>query len=167
MFEVYFSLGSNLGDRLENITKALQMMDALIGTEQKISSVYETKAWGNQQQPDFLNLVSKFITNLPPLDILKIIQNIEVELGRKREEHWGCRTLDIDILLVNNKIINLENLIIPHPLMHKRKFVLTPLMEIAPNLKHPVLQESIIYLHSICEDRLNVCIFEKYLKTPK
>lgn len=167
MFNVYFSLGSNLGDRLKNIAQALQALNELVGTEIQTSSIYETKAWGNQLQPDFLNLVTHFSSKLEPLELLKIIQNIELSSGRIRKEHWGSRTLDIDILLIDDKIINYENLIVPHPLMHKRKFVLAPLAEIAHNLKHPILKETIIYLLSICEDELNVCIFGKYLKTPK
>lgn len=144
---VYISLGSNLGDRLEYLRLARRM----IGDNPKIkiiccSKVYESEPWGMESKsPEvswFLNQCFKIETSLPPEDLLVSLQKIEKRLGRKRSRlRYSSRPIDLDILLYGDKTIKLPNLIIPHPRMHLRKFVLVPLLEITPDLAHPVTLE--------------------------
>ena len=156
MFKVYLILGGNLGDRSANLKRAEALIREHIGNVVKSSSIYETEAWGKTDQPSFLNLVLIAETKLAPLKILEKIHKIENLLGRKREEHWGARTIDIDILFYVNEIIDLNNLVIPHPYITKRRFVLAPLLEIIPDFKHPVLKKTIKELYSGCEDNIEV-----------
>lgn len=156
MFQVYLLLGGNLGDRILNLSSALQAIQDRIGEIELKSAVYETKAWGVEKQPDYLNLVVVVKTELKPIEILNKTQKIEQELGRKRLEKWGARTMDIDILFIDNEVLNTERLTIPHPLINVRKFVLLPLLEIAPNFIHPIFKDSIKNLYLKCDDRLLV-----------
>ena len=156
MGKVYLLLGGNLGDRKMLIANAEDELRKQIGDIVLKSSLYETKAWGKEQQPNFLNKALGINTKLNAFEILKIIQNIEVKLGRKRVEHWGSRTMDIDILFYENEIIDTEDLKIPHPLINIRKFVLSPLLEIIPDFIHPGLKKSVKELYLICEDKLEV-----------
>lgn len=156
MFKVYLILGANLGDKKKNLEKAIELIGQRIGEVQKISSTYETAAWGNTNQPDFFNVAVIAETVLEPLQVLEEIHVIEALLGRKREEHWGARTMDIDIAFYEDKIVNLSNLEIPHPYISKRRFVLAPLLEIIPNFEHPVLKKTIQYLYMNCEDDIGV-----------
>ena len=156
MGKVYLLLGGNLGDRKMLIANAEDELRKQIGDIVLKSSLYETKAWGKEQQPNFLNKALGINTKLNAFEILKIIQNIEVKLGRKRVEHWGSRTMDIDILFYENEIIDTEDLKIPHPLINMRKFVLSPLLEIIPDFIHPGLKKSVKELYLICEDKLEV-----------
>jgi len=126
---VFLSLGSNLGDRQENIETAVKALEEL-GEILKKSSVHETKPWGKTDQPDFLNIALKMKTALRPLEFLRKIQAIESELGRIRGEKWGPRTIDIDILLWNDEVIDLPELKVPHPHMTEREFVMRPLCEV-------------------------------------
>ncbi|MEI6602567.1 MAG: 2-amino-4-hydroxy-6-hydroxymethyldihydropteridine diphosphokinase [Clostridia bacterium] len=127
----YLSLGSNKGDREQNISQAILQIAALDQVELIAqSSIYETTPVGFVQQPDFLNCVVKILTTLDPLELLDKLQGIEQQFGRKRLEYWGSRTLDIDILLCGDKIIREPRLKVPHPLMFERGFVLLPLAEI-------------------------------------
>lgn len=141
MHTVYLSLGSNIEDRYNYLMQALE---ALATTQdialKKVSPIYETKAWGNENQADFLNLCCEIATTLSPIALLKVCQAIEHKLQRVRKEHWGPRTIDIDILLYDDKVEKNEILEIPHPYMHERAFVLKPLVDIISTLKHPVLQ---------------------------
>ncbi|MEX2785015.1 2-amino-4-hydroxy-6-hydroxymethyldihydropteridine diphosphokinase [Streptococcus sp. H49] len=135
MTSVYLSLGSNLGERKSYLCHALAALDALPLTQvTDCSSFYETAPWGKTDQPDFLNLCCKLETDLPPQDLLLSCQKIEEDLGRVRHEHWGARTIDIDLLLYGEAAIAQDNLQIPHPYMTERAFVLLPLEEIAPYL---------------------------------
>lgn len=152
MFKVYLILGGNIGDKYNNLQKAMELIGLYIGKVQTTSSIYETEAWGKTDQPNFLNLALIAETELKPLDILAEIHKIESLLGRKREEHWGARTIDIDILFYDDKIINLSNLVIPHPYLSQRRFVLAPLLEIIPDFVHPLLKQTIKILYSNCED---------------
>lgn len=156
MCKVYLLLGGNLGNRENNISLALNYLEKEIGVICKKSSIYETKAWGLRHQPDFLNLAVEMKTDLKPLDILKRTQEIENLLGRRREEKWGARTMDIDILFHNDIIIQTKELTIPHHLIMDRMFVLKPLNEIAPNLIHPILNQTIDQLLKSCLDTLLV-----------
>lgn len=138
MTSVYLSLGSNMGDRQSYLGQAIEALSQLPDTEMKtVSSLYETPAWGNTNQADFLNLACHLETDLEPLALLEWIHQIEADLGRVRHEKWGPRTIDIDILLFGQLEMDSEVLTIPHPFMTERAFVLVPLLEIAPNLIIP------------------------------
>jgi len=156
MFKVFLLLGGNIGDRLAYLQTAVDQLAQKVGKLIQKSSIYETQAWGKTTEPDYLNQVLLLETNLAPQDILNEILKIELELGRKREEKWGSRTMDIDILFYDNEIINEAALIIPHPELHKRRFTLEPLSEIAPELVHPLLNKSILQLKNNLEDCLVV-----------
>jgi len=156
MFEVFLLLGGNIGDRLLYLQTAVDQLEQKVGKLIKKSSVYETQAWGKTTEPDYLNQVILLETNLAPRDVLKAILEIELALGRKREEKWGSRTMDIDILFYDNDIINEAGLVIPHSELHKRRFTLEPLSEIAPEFVHPLLNKSISQLKNNLEDCLVV-----------
>ena len=134
----YLSIGSNIGDRLKTFQKAIQMLEAYNGIRvEKLSSIYETDPVGYTNQACFLNAVIKISTTLNPEELLQTCLFIESKLGRKREIRWGPRTLDLDILLYNQENIETESLIVPHPRMQERAFVITPLMELDPGIKLP------------------------------
>ncbi|MBT4738179.1 MAG: 2-amino-4-hydroxy-6-hydroxymethyldihydropteridine diphosphokinase [Flavobacteriales bacterium] len=160
MNTVYIQLGSNIGERESFITKSMHKVEGDIGKIITASSIFETTAWGNENQNNFLNSVIEIKTPFDAFTILQKSQEIENNLGRKRSDKWGERTIDIDILFYNNKIINTKELTIPHPLIQKRKFVLVPLSEIAPNYKHPILKKNISTLLSECKDTQKVLDYE-------
>ncbi|MFC3931579.1 2-amino-4-hydroxy-6-hydroxymethyldihydropteridine diphosphokinase [Streptococcus dentapri] len=138
MTVVYLSLGSNIGDRKGYLEAALAHLAELPQTVLvKSSSIYETPAWGVTEQADFLNLACQLETQLAPEELLIFCQQIEDKLGRIRQQHWGPRTLDIDILLYGSLIINTKQLSLPHPYMKERAFVLVPLLELTADLKDP------------------------------
>lgn len=143
MATVYLLLGSNLGDRANNIENALEELNKIGIIILKKSSLYETKPWGYTEQPDFLNLAIECSTNLTPFDLLREIKKLEIKLGRENTIKYGPRIIDIDIILYDNLILKSDTLTIPHPLMHKREFVLKPLCEIAPYLIHPEFKVSL------------------------
>ena len=139
---VYLSLGSNLGDRAGNLRKAVHRMSEL-GAVTAVSSLYETEPVEVERtQPWFLNCVVAIETGLMPKQFLSRTLAIEQELGRRRIESKGPRTLDIDIVLFANAIVDSPGLTIPHPAMHHRRFVLEPLVEIAPDVRHPILKRT-------------------------
>ncbi len=156
MNNTYLLLGSNQGDRLSLLQQAITMLSEKCGAIIQRSSVYETAAWGITAQPAFLNMVVNLQTPLSPTELLKETQTIETTLGRQRDVKWGQRTLDIDILLYNQELIDLPELIIPHPFMQDRRFTLVPLAEIAPNYQHPKLHKTVSQLLSVCPDALHV-----------
>jgi 2-amino-4-hydroxy-6-hydroxymethyldihydropteridine diphosphokinase len=156
MIDVYLLLGSNLGDRFLFMKKAIAMIDSDIAPVVKTSSVYETQSWGKTDAPDYLNQVILLQTSLPAQTILQKILGIELALGRKREEKWGSRTIDIDILFYGDQIIEEDGLIIPHPEMHKRRFTLEPMAEINNNFKHPGCEMTILQLKNELNDNLIV-----------
>ena len=160
MNTVYIQLGSNIGERESFITKSMHKVECNIGKIITASSIFETTAWGNENQNNFLNSVIEIKTPFDAFTVLQKSQEIENNLGRKRSDKWGERTIDIDILFYNNKIINTKELIIPHPLIQKRNFVLVPLSEIAPNYKHPILKKNISNLLSECKDTQKVLDYE-------
>jgi 2-amino-4-hydroxy-6-hydroxymethyldihydropteridine diphosphokinase len=149
-------LGSNVGNRLLYLNNALKALEAKIGKPLKISGIYETKAWGVTDQPDFLNIAVIYKTHISPAEVLQLIQKIEVMTGRIKRKHWHEREIDIDIVLFGNLVIEEPNLKIPHPRMHHRNFVLVPLNEICPELIHPTLNRSVAELLEQCTDNLYV-----------
>lgn len=138
---VYIGLGSNLGDRKEYLEKAIWQLNHTAAVKmRKLSSVYETEAYGFTDQPPFLNACAALDTWLSPEALLDLLHQIEASLGRVRNMHWGPRTIDLDILFYDREVIDTENLHIPHIDMANRLFVLTPLAEIAPFYRHPISQ---------------------------
>ena len=156
MLNVFLLLGSNIGDRQWYMKQAIVQIEKEIGSLKKCSSVYETNAWGKENSPEYLNQVVEVESDLKPQKILEKIQQIEKELGRVREAKWDDRTIDIDILFYGSRIINSNNLQIPHPELHKRRFTLEPLVEIVPDMIHPVFKKSILQLKQELIDTLNV-----------
>ncbi|MBS1687229.1 MAG: 2-amino-4-hydroxy-6-hydroxymethyldihydropteridine diphosphokinase [Bacteroidetes bacterium] len=156
MNTAYLLLGSNEGDRFSWLHQGKEQIELNCGVSNIASSIYQTAAWGLEEQPDFLNQVICIQTLLNPAELLLCIQQIENNLGRQRTVKWGQRTLDIDILLYNSDVINLPNLNIPHPFLEKRRFTLAPLCEIAPSLVHPVLNKTMLQLLEDCPDPLPV-----------
>jgi 2-amino-4-hydroxy-6-hydroxymethyldihydropteridine diphosphokinase len=156
MIDVFLLLGSNLGDRQLYLQKAIKHIETEIALVVKMSSVFETQSWGKSDAPDYLNQVIQLKTDLAPEVILEKILNIESVLGRKRMEKWGSRIIDIDILFYGAAIIAVSNLNIPHPELHKRRFTLEPLVEIAPDFIHPVFNKSVFQLKNELKDNLIV-----------
>ncbi len=145
MKDVYLSLGTNLGEREINLSRAEVLISQRIGQVLLSSSNYQTKPVDFVSQNDFINKVILVQTNLSPLNILEATKKIECLLGRQKKSHNGFysdRTIDIDILYIDNEIIDLPDIQIPHPRLHERLFVLEPLNEIAPSFRHPILQKS-------------------------
>ena len=165
--DLYLLLGGNLGDRLSNLERAREFINEKIGEILKKSSIYQTSAWGNENQPDFLNQALLVRTELLPGEVLEEIHKIEKLLERKRFEKWGSRTIDIDILFFGNNVVNLENLVIPHPEIEKRNFTLVPLAEISPSFIHPVFRESVLDLLNKTPDKLKVKKISDTLITSK
>ena len=142
---VYLSLGSNLDDRAVNLRVAIERLGAL-GKVVKVSSLYETEPVEFTQQPWFLNCAVELDTEKMPKQLLAGILELERQMGRKRTQKKGPRTIDIDILLFGNSIVDTQGLTVPHPAMHERRFVLEPLAEIAPDLRHPVFKRTVLEL---------------------
>ncbi|MBX2894501.1 MAG: 2-amino-4-hydroxy-6-hydroxymethyldihydropteridine diphosphokinase [Cyclobacteriaceae bacterium] len=149
-------LGSNEGDSLNNLNKARLLLQSTLGEIQISSSVYRTQAWGKTNQPDFLNQVVIMNYTGKANEALEVILTIESNLGRKRNEKWGPRVIDIDILYFGSKIYNSVELTVPHPALHVRRFTLVPLVEIIPEFIHPVLNKSQQQLLDVCTDTLEV-----------
>lgn len=156
MNTLYLLLGSNMGDSKKRLSDAKKMIEKNIGKIVTASSIYRTAAWGKEDQPDFLNQIVVATSKLSANDVLNTIFSIEKEMGRIRTFKNAARAIDIDILYFNDDIINTESLTVPHSQMQNRKFVLTPLVEIAPDLVHPLLRKSTVELMNSCTDKLNV-----------
>ena len=150
----YISLGSNEGDKLQNLQDAINLIGEKVGAVKKISSVYKTESWGFEGE-DFYNICAKVSTNLNPESLLNNLLSIEQTLGRKRtdDKQYASRTIDLDILLFDDEIIFAPNLTVPHPRMLERKFVMVPLTEIAPNRKHPIEKQTILMCLQNCDDK--------------
>ena len=152
----FLGLGGNMGNRLENLSKMVAGLKSECGDVVKVSGIYETEVWGSDSRKKYLNQVVKILTPLSALGLLEKMLVIEKKLGRVREEHNLDRTADLDILFFNDAIIHSEELQVPHPRLHLRKFVLIPLTEIEPALFHPKLKETIKELLKNCKDDLTV-----------
>jgi 2-amino-4-hydroxy-6-hydroxymethyldihydropteridine diphosphokinase/dihydroneopterin aldolase/2-amino-4-hydroxy-6-hydroxymethyldihydropteridine diphosphokinase len=141
----YIGIGSNIGDKTANCQTAVECL-AEAGQVISVSSFYYTEPVGYKEQEDFINAVAILETNRSPVELLAICHVIEDRLGRRRTVRWGPRTVDLDIILYGDLVVNRPDLVIPHPLMAVRKFVLAPLVEIAPEVMHPVLNKTMIQL---------------------
>lgn len=155
---VYLLTGANIGDPRQQLKDAKVEIAERVGKIIKESSVYESEAWGVEDQPIFLNQVLEVITPLSAAKVLQTIQQIELVLGRIRAQRWGSRTIDIDILYYNNDIIHEPDLQVPHPYIQERNFTLIPLSEIAPNFEHPIFRKTNQQLLMDSKDPLNVNI---------
>ncbi len=153
---IFLLLGSNLGNRKHFLDEAIRLIATEIGSVTNRSSIYETQSWGKTDLPDYLNQVIVVETNFAARQVLSGVLDIEKRLGRTREEKWGSRTIDIDILFFNNEVMNEPDLQVPHPQLHKRGFTLTPLAEIAPDFVHPVLNQNISKLRDNLDDNLQI-----------
>jgi 2-amino-4-hydroxy-6-hydroxymethyldihydropteridine diphosphokinase len=156
MSRAYLLIGGNMGNRENNFAIARQYIGQYCGPVMRLSSLYETAAWGKTDQPSFLNQALEIETGLHAEHLMKQVLEIEKFMGRVRKEKYGPRIIDIDILLFNNEQYDLPFLKIPHPEMQNRRFALTPLAEIASDLQHPVLKKSIGQLLTECPDKLEV-----------
>ncbi len=139
---VYLALGTNLGDRLSNLRVAVQSLppEVRVLTE---SRIFETPPWGYTPQPPFLNMAIQAETDLPPAELLSYLKHLETRMGRKKTLHWGPRLIDLDILFYDALTLDTPDLVIPHPHLHERGFVLAPLADLAPDLEHPLLHRRI------------------------
>ena len=156
MNTVYILTGGNLGDRLKNLHEAKKCLAKEAGNVVTSSSVYETEAWGNHSQPDFCNQVHIINTKFSAEQLMKKILDVEEQMGRVRTVKNASRIIDIDILFFNTDIIDKPNLVIPHAEISNRRFVLTPLNELSPELIHPVLLKTMHELLLVCKDTLGV-----------
>lgn len=156
MNKIYLLLGSNMGNSLEQLQIAIKNINRQIGKTIRKSGIYQTAAWGNTKQPDFLNQVIIVETGLTAAETMQAILLIEKNMGRIRTVKNAPRVIDIDILFFNKEIIDQKELIVPHPEIPNRRFVLIPLNELSPNLKHPVLLKNNHQLLNACKDELNV-----------
>jgi 2-amino-4-hydroxy-6-hydroxymethyldihydropteridine diphosphokinase len=161
MERICLMLGSNLGDRIYLINKAIELIGEQVGVNLKTSAVFLTEPWGTDNALPYLNLALSLSTDKTAVDVLSLILSIEAELGRIRNGSLNApRTIDIDIVFYGKHIVNTEKLILPHPRMHLRRFVLQPLSEIEPDFIHPVLNLSVAELLNNCTDNLAVNLLE-------
>ncbi|MEO6218896.1 MAG: 2-amino-4-hydroxy-6-hydroxymethyldihydropteridine diphosphokinase [Ginsengibacter sp.] len=156
MNTVYILTGGNIGERFSNLENAQKYLKDEIGKIERSSLIYETAAWGNNDQPDFYNQVHVIKTKLTAEKLMQVILKIEEKMGRIRTTKNAVRLIDIDILFYNNEIIDKAELIIPHAEIPNRRFLLVPLNELSPDMVHPLLNKSIAELLSTCKDMLRV-----------
>jgi len=160
MKKVFLGLGSDLGNREENLKRAIEAIGKYAGKVEALSPVYETEPLGFVGGGDFLNMVISVETIFSPSELLPSLMLIESQIGRIRGEIRNIsRIIDIDILLYDNEVINDISVIVPHPRMHERRFVLVPLNDIAPDLVHPVLGKTIRELLAVCKDKSRIRLF--------
>ena len=161
LHQVVLLLGSNIDPRDQYLQSSLDLINKEIGILISISSVFETAPWGNFDQNFFLNQAIIIETEFEPQKVLELCQSIEQKLERKREIHWGPRTIDIDIIYYDDFLVNENDLIIPHPSLQDRRFVLEPLVEILPDFIHPVLKFNHLQLLENCSDHEKVVLWSK------
>ena len=160
MNKAYLLIGGNLGHRERNLSTAREFIEQYCGPVIQASSLYETAAWGEIDQPWFLNQALEIETGFTAEQLIKQVLEIEELMGRLRKEKYGPRIIDIDILLFNNEQYDLPFLKIPHPEMQNRRFALTPLAQIAADIQHPVFKKSISQLLKECPDKLGVAEYK-------
>lgn len=159
----FILLGTNLGNKIKNLQSARIRIQEELGPIALMSSVYQTAPWGRSDQDFFLNQVIMVDTHQLPEDAMTICLNIEKKMGRVRHAKWTERIIDVDILYINDEVVNLPQLIVPHPELHNRRFTLVPLVEIAPDYVHPGLKKSNQELLEVCPDRLDVSVFNNLI----
>jgi 2-amino-4-hydroxy-6-hydroxymethyldihydropteridine diphosphokinase len=160
MEDVYLLLGSNVGNRGGNLTRALEQISLKAGGVTLKSNLYETEPWGMKEQQSFLNQAVMIQSNLEAVELLTVLKGIEKEVGRQEGEKWGPRIIDIDILFYGNHIIDTLQLKVPHPYIQERRFALAPLFEIAPAFIHPVFGKSVGEMLEECGDGSRVFFYE-------
>jgi 2-amino-4-hydroxy-6-hydroxymethyldihydropteridine diphosphokinase len=156
MNQAYILLGTNLGDKKANLQQAILSISANLISIVSYSGIYETAAWGNTNQDNFYNQVIEVNTELSATDLLQILLQIETQMGRVRNQKWEARIIDLDILYFNHEIIDTENLKVPHPYLHVRRFTLAPLVQITPEFLHPVFNKTNTALLENCSDNSEV-----------
>ena len=161
MHTYYLHLGSNKGDRTSYLSNAIKQITAKIGQVTDQSAIYQTEPWGKKDQDEFLNMAIKVESNLAPEDALNAAKKIETDMGSEKKEKWGPRIIDIDILYCGDLIMEKDNLVIPHPHIYERNFVLIPLMEIAGDFIDPAKEMSIEDIFDLCKDESEVLMFEE------
>ena len=154
--KVVLGLGGNIGNVQNTLLKCIELLELHIGKVSNKSSLYQTKAWGVEDQSDFINQAVLLETSFSAQECLNLCQDIEGKLGRVRKDKWHERIIDIDILFFNDEIIDEDNLKAPHPFIQDRNFVLYPIEEIIPDFIHPQLKKTILELKNICKDNLTV-----------
>ena len=166
MAKTFISLGSNIENRYANLTSAIKEIRFSVGKVLNISDVWETQSW-NYDDNDYLNVVIEIETKKNPKELLSTCKEIEIKLGRTSKTtiingkaHYTARIIDIDIIFYENNIVSTKKLTIPHPHMQNRMFVLKPLLQIAPQLIHPILKKSIKTLTAECTDKGNIKVFK-------
>ncbi len=160
MSSIYISLGSNQGDRIRHLEDALQILQERDIRVVRKSPYYLSKAWGNQDQPDFINQVVEVATEYDASVLLSCLLATEREMGRVRTGKWQPRSIDLDLLFYHDEIFETPGIQVPHPRVQDRNFILTPMMDLKPDLVHPVLGKTIQELYLDCEDQLEVLMFE-------
>ncbi len=164
MVRVVLGLGSNIGSRLNYLRKAVKGICLLPGFDfLALSGIYETEPWGFKEQNKFLNCILVCSCRLEPEEAIRALRKVEKETGRKMRGKWRKREIDIDILFYGNRIVNKSGLVIPHPELAKRNFVLKPLAQLAPGLAHPVLKRSMEYLNNHTTDKNKVYLYSEKL----
>ena len=160
MVNLVLHIGSNIGNREENLSRCISLLDIHLGTIIIASEVYSTEAWGIKDQPDFLNQALVVATSMSPEEVHRMTTKVECIIGKEKEYIWGPRRIDIDIIFYGDQILNLANLVIAHPRMENRRFVLEPLLEIIPDFVHPVSGKTIKEMYNECDDPSYVSLLQ-------